>query len=48
MAGGYDLQTVALAIGVVLLFGWFYWSVAHRMIGSLRKIAAILDGGAER
>jgi len=48
VAGGIDLYGLALAVGVVALFGRFFWQVGATMIDTGRRIAAYLDGSSAR
>ncbi len=48
MAEWLDLQTIALVVGVLALFSWYFWHVATSMIKSTKTISTYLDGSAER
>ena len=43
-----DIKLIALAVGVIALFAWFFWHVAATYVGTARRFANWLDTGAER
>ncbi|MGE0846383.1 MAG: hypothetical protein AB7L41_08935 [Flavobacteriaceae bacterium] len=48
MVAGFDLYAALLALGVIALFGLFFWLVAVRIVGDLRRLVAWRDGAAAR
>ncbi|MCC0052757.1 MAG: hypothetical protein H6884_01720 [Rhodobiaceae bacterium] len=48
MSSGFDAYTAALALGVLLVFGVFFWLVAATFIRRLRQFAHWQDSAAER
>ena len=48
MGGGIDLWTLVLVIGVIVLFGWFFWHTATAMVSYARQITHYLDTRSER
>jgi small-conductance mechanosensitive channel len=48
VAGGIDFYGLTLAVGVLALFGWFFWHVGATMIDTGRRLAAYLDGSSAR
>ena len=48
MASGFDLYTIALAVGVTAVFGLFFWLVGSGIVTRIRQLARWHDGAAER
>ncbi len=48
MESGIDLQTILLVLGVVALFGWFFWHTAVSMVRSAKNVSEIVDGTSAR
>jgi len=43
-----DPTVFLLAAGVAVLFGWFFWFVIARTVGTVRHMSRMLDGRSER
>jgi hypothetical protein len=43
-----DISTILLAVAVLALLGWFFWSVIARMIDTVRHVSWLLDERSAR
>ena len=48
MSAAPDLYGLALAAGVIALFGWYFFAVARRILTGTLHLSRYFDGRAER